>query len=267
MSCCKKTKICTEKTASAALMDAQKPFPRVCAHRGFKSVAPDNSMPAFAAAVALGADEIEFGLWYTADEIVACVAEPDISLISNGTGMVWEMTFADLQKYDFGSVFSKEYAGLTPMTLEAILQQFAGRVIMNIFIGVAGTVGKREEAMLRRILELLDKYNCRNSVYLTSASAELLKQARTLDSTISLCFCQTDDTPCDAVSVATECDCKRVQFSTAYATAERVESAHKAGLLCGVYCTNTPDEAKAALRLGADTLLTDDYYQVARAVK
>ena len=35
-------------------------YPRVCAHRGFNTVAPENSMPAFGAAVALGAEEIEF---------------------------------------------------------------------------------------------------------------------------------------------------------------------------------------------------------------
>ena len=265
MACCKKTKSCAKPVT--VLTDAQKPFPRVCAHRGFKSVAPDNSFPAFATAVSLGADEIEFGLWYTADGVVACVAEPDISLISNGTGMVWDLTFDDLQKYDFGSIFSKEYAGLTPMTFEAILQQFARRVVMNIFIGVAGEVGDREKEIRTKIIALIDCYDCRDFVYLTSASADLLKQARALDKNISLCFCQTDDTPCDAVQVAVDCDCKRVQFSTVYANAERVEAAHKADLKCGIYCTNTPAEAKDALALGADTLLTDDYYQVARAVK
>ena len=263
MRSCKKAKAVTVTVPT----DAEKAFPRVCAHRGFKSVAPDNSFPAFATAVSLGADEIEFGLWYTADNVVTCLAEPDISLISNGTGMVWDLTFADLQNYDFGSVFSKEYAGLTPMTFEAILQQFARRVVMNIFIGVAGEVGERETAMLGTIIELIDRYDCRDYVYLTSASADLLKAARALDKTISLCFCQTDDTPCDAVAVAADCDCKRVQFSTVYASADRVKAAHEANLRCGIYCTNTPDEATTALAMGADTLLTDDYYQVARAVK
>jgi len=39
------------------------PYPRVCAHRGFNTIAPENSMPAFGAAIALGAEEIEFDLW------------------------------------------------------------------------------------------------------------------------------------------------------------------------------------------------------------
>jgi glycerophosphoryl diester phosphodiesterase len=104
-------------------------------------------------------------------------------------------------------------------------------------------------------------------VYLTAASADLLRKARALDGNVSLCFCQTDDTPCDAVAVATELDCTRVQFSTNYATKERVEAAHAQNLKVGIYCTNTPEEAKTALAMGADTLLTDDYYQIARAVK
>lgn len=39
--------------------DALHTYPRVCAHRGMCAAAPDNSLPAFGAAIALGADEIE----------------------------------------------------------------------------------------------------------------------------------------------------------------------------------------------------------------
>ena len=47
--------------------DKNMPYPRVCAHRGFNTIAPENTMPAFAAAIALGAEEIEFDLWATKD--------------------------------------------------------------------------------------------------------------------------------------------------------------------------------------------------------
>ena len=45
--------------------DESMPYPRFCAHRGFNTIAPENSMPAFGAAVAMGAEEIEFDLWVT----------------------------------------------------------------------------------------------------------------------------------------------------------------------------------------------------------
>ena len=53
--------------AGTVLPDALMPYPRVCAHRGFNTVAPENSLPAYGAAVALGAQEIELDLRETAD--------------------------------------------------------------------------------------------------------------------------------------------------------------------------------------------------------
>ena len=45
---------------AVCLPDEFMPYPRTCAHRGFNTIAPENTMPAFGAAVALGAEEIEF---------------------------------------------------------------------------------------------------------------------------------------------------------------------------------------------------------------
>ena len=58
-----------------ALPEDRMPYPRVCAHRGFNTVAPENSLPAFGAAVSSGAEEIEFDLWRTRDgEVVSMTA-------------------------------------------------------------------------------------------------------------------------------------------------------------------------------------------------
>lgn len=59
-------------------------YPRVCAHRGFHNIAPENSIPAFGAAVALGTDEIEFNLWITKDGKI--VSRHDCSLERVSTG-------------------------------------------------------------------------------------------------------------------------------------------------------------------------------------
>ena len=40
---------------------------RFCAHRGVSALMPENTLPAFAAALALGADEIEFDVRMTKD--------------------------------------------------------------------------------------------------------------------------------------------------------------------------------------------------------
>ena len=63
-----------------------------CSNRGFNSVAPENTLPAFASAVSLGAEEIEFDLWHTADgEIVVC-HDPTVDRTTDGPGSINEMT-------------------------------------------------------------------------------------------------------------------------------------------------------------------------------
>lgn len=82
------------------------PYPRVCAHRGFCAAAPENSLPAFGAAVALGADEIELDLWYTKDGELVLTHDRDLSRTSDGSGFVYDCTYEQLLKPDFGTKFS-----------------------------------------------------------------------------------------------------------------------------------------------------------------
>jgi glycerophosphoryl diester phosphodiesterase len=67
------------------------PFPRVCAHRGLSGLCPENTLPAFAAAVALGADEIELDVWASRDgELVVC-HDDNVARTSNGKGLIGQM--------------------------------------------------------------------------------------------------------------------------------------------------------------------------------
>ena len=111
-------------------------YPRVCAHRGFNTIAPENSMPAFGAAVALGAEEIEFDVWSTVDGELVSIHDDSLERVSDGEGIVYEKTFTELQKMDFGIKFGESFRGLRICRFEDILRQFASRVIMNIHIKI-----------------------------------------------------------------------------------------------------------------------------------
>ena len=76
--------------------DSIMPYPRVCAHRGFNTIAPENSLPAFGAAVAMGADEIEFDLWSTLDGEIVSIHDPTLSRVSDGEGYVYNKTYDEL---------------------------------------------------------------------------------------------------------------------------------------------------------------------------
>ena len=71
-------------------------YPRVCAHRGFNTVAPENSMPAYGAAIAMGADEIEFDLWWTKDGKVVSCHDRRLHRVSTGEGSITDCTYEEL---------------------------------------------------------------------------------------------------------------------------------------------------------------------------
>ncbi len=99
--------------ASVVPFDKYMKYPRVCAHRGFNTVAPENSMPAFGAAVALGASEIEFDLWATKDgEIVSRPDEIVERAIEHGCYKVQLFRWADKRYFDKSTVEKAHKAGI-----------------------------------------------------------------------------------------------------------------------------------------------------------
>ena len=101
--------------------DRDIPYPRLCAHRGYSAAVPENSLPAFQAALEIGAQEIEFDVQMTADHAVVAVHDFALDPVSDGTGYVWEHTLEELQQLDFGFRFGQQYRGLRILTLEDVL--------------------------------------------------------------------------------------------------------------------------------------------------
>lgn len=73
-------------------------FPRIAMHRGFMSQAPENTIPAFTLAGQSGAWGIETDVWETADGYFVISHDDDVSRMTDGTGKISEMTYAQTQE-------------------------------------------------------------------------------------------------------------------------------------------------------------------------
>ena len=160
--------------SAIVLPDERMPYPRVCAHRGFNTIAPENSLPAYGAAIALGAQEIEFDLWPTTDGEIVSTHDDCLERVSTGTGLVYEHSYAELLKYDFGAPFGEAFQGMKILTFEEILKKFACHVIMNIHIK---ELAPYDEALLKKIISLIREYDCEKYVYFMT-SDEIHRQLR-----------------------------------------------------------------------------------------
>ncbi|MBQ7257063.1 MAG: hypothetical protein IJS60_05155 [Abditibacteriota bacterium] len=250
------------------------PYPRMCAHRGFNTIAPENSMPAFGAAVALGAEEIEFDLWETKDHEIVSIHDPNLDRVSNGTGFVGNKTLKELKELDFGSVYSPEFEGLQIPTFEEILKKFTRLVIMNVHIKHVDDINPLPEEYLKKIIDLCKKYDCEKYVYFMTGNPAILRQLEDLAPHMERCAGATEDPKEDLVEKALKYGCKKIQlfsphfeFNPPDYVEKAVEKAHKNGIKVNLFYSDDPKEAKMYLDLGVDTILTNDYHRVGSILK
>ncbi len=241
------------------------PYPRVCAHRGFSTIAPENSMPAFGAAVALGAEEIEFDLWYTRDGEIVSLHDDTLDRVSDGHGKIYEQDYADLIGLDFGVQHGEHFRGLRILRFEEILQKFACHVIMNIHIK-PDTNSPYDPAIFQKMLDLIDRYDCRRYVYFMITNDQLLALAQQMAPDIPRVV-GYDGHPEHMVERALRYGCKKIQLFKPYFDQQLMEDAHANGVLCNVFWSDDPEETKRLLDMGCDTILSNEYWAVAQAVE
>ena len=240
--------------------DRSHPYPRVCAHRGMCNAAPDNSLPAYGAAIALGADEIELDVLPTRDGILISMHDRDLSRISDGEGMEYELTLEELRRLDFGSVHSPAYKGLRVLIFEDVLRKLGRSVIMNIHMKMwdldIGAPAYEEVAALIR------KHRCEDHVYVTSASLEHLAAFRAVAPEIALCTCFncTKGDPFERIERAASVGLRKIQIS--HPNKEVIDFIHEKGMICNVCFADDANTAAELLAMGADTLLSNDIMAV-----
>jgi len=252
--------------ASVVLPDDKMPYPRLCAHRGFSSVAPENTMPAFGSAVALGAEEIEFDVWSTKDGVLVSCHDDTLERVSDGSGKIYERTYEELLSLDFGGKHGERFKGLPIATFEEILQKFASRVIMNIHVKIWDC--NQADDKMEEMVALIRKYDCEKYVYFMTTNDNMIRKVQAYAPDIRCCVgWDGNKEPLSMVERAIALGAYKVQLFKPYFTQETVDFAHKHGILCNVFWSDKAEEARQFLEMGIDCILTNDYLAIKNAVK
>lgn len=240
-------------------------YPRVVAHRGLSGACPENTLPAFAAAIALGADEIELDLWASSDgELVVC-HDPQVDRTSNGHGLIRDLSWAEIQTLDAGSWRGPDWTGIPFCRLEDVLDQFGGKIVMNIHIKETGDDG----LVVRRTRELAAQRGLLSDIYI-AGDRDVLECAIKYAPDVARCCLAEASVGARMLDCALEYGCARVQFWNPNVTPEDIERAHANGIICNLFFGNrpdTPEEATRMCNLGIDAVLTNWANKVLPAVR
>lgn len=233
-----------------------KGFPRVVAHRGFSKACPENTLPAFGAAVALGADEIEFDVWPSVDGELVVIHDPDLNRTTDGAGIVMNLPWADIVKVDAGIKKGEQWRGVRVPRLEEVWDVFAGQMEFNIHVKDPGEDG----FVIRKIQHLAEKYGIADQIYIAGVN-DVMEQLLQYAPEMERC-CLNGQNGWNLVDKGIEYKCGRVQFANRYCDAAHIQKAHDAGIICNLFYADDPDEATTYYKMGIDSVLTNALAEV-----
>ncbi len=222
---------------------------KFCAHRGVSALIPENTLPAFAAALSLGADEIELDVRLTKDGRLIVCHDPTLERISDGRGDLGDYTLEELRGLNVGVKHGWQVGFCTP---EEAFEQLANRLTFNIHLKQHGEDG----FIIRELVRLTEKYKAVDSVYFAGSPKEL-EWMRRLAPDIKRFAIQLPEDTVDIFTMAKQYDCSGVQLWLGMFDSELLGRLHAEGLTCNLFYADTEDDFKKYFGMGIDTLLTN----------
>ena len=226
-------------------------LPHLCAHRGVSHACPENTLPAFGAAIAMGVQEIELDLWMSADGIPIVCHDSSVDRTTNGEGMIAEMTWANIQRLDAGITLGAGWSGVRIPRFEDVLNIVDGRLAVNIHIKEPGFDGQ----LVKFVCDLLYQQGLPQMHYI-AGDEDVLEVALDYAPEIPRACLAAQKVPDHMITVAEKFACNRVQFGR-NVTPKALKKAHELGLICNLFWSDELNDAQSYLSMGINVVLTN----------
>ncbi len=227
----------------------------IASHRGGGATAPENTIPAIAAALAAGFDYVEVDVALTADRHPVLLHDATVDRTTDGHGRVAELTLAQVRALDAGSWFDDDYAG----TLVPTLAEFLDLLATTDRRAIVELKGEWDaEAAAAFAGEVADR-GLERRIAVSSFDARTLALARAASDVIARLVI-VRELPDDVVEAVTEAGARGVIVDRR-AVRERpevVDALHDADMRVVVYTLNDDAQWDEVTALGVDGIVTDD---------
>lgn len=230
--------------------------PAIFAHRGASGTHPENTMAAFEAAVRLGADGIELDVQMTKDGEIVIIHDETVNRTTNGKGAIERMTYTEIAELDAGSWFHPKFAGEKILTLDEFLTWATGN---NMQINIELKTNKVPyHGIEQKVLELIDIYNMRGRVIISSFNPNSIGRVIELDPYIAVASLVWR-IPREAVAVAKKLGLTAMHTQVSFALSEYGREAIDSGMMLRLYTINDVKEWNRVKRssVPVEAIITD----------
>jgi glycerophosphoryl diester phosphodiesterase len=228
----------------------------VIAHRGASGRAPENTIPAFQAALEDGAHLVELDYFHSADGVPIVFHDKDLDRCTDAVARlgrektpVGALTLAELKKLDAGSWFDARFAGTRIPTLAEAIDaiQAGSTTLIEHKTGDAATC-----------IELLRKNECLGSVIVQSFDWDYLRDCRRLAPRLTVVALGDKELTDELLDSAVALGAAGVGWKEDLIGQAQIEAIHRRGLKAWVYTVNDGRRAKELAAAGIDGIITNE---------
>jgi len=238
------------------------PYPRIVAHRGGGTLAPENTIAGLRAGLSYGFRAVEFDVMLSSDGIGIVMHDPEFGRTVAGRGSVADTTALDLSRMDAGSWFGPQFSGEpVPFFTQFVDYCKAQRIWMNIEIK---PVPGHDTATGRWVAEVtrssfaaeIAASAVAQMPLLSSFSFEALAAARDAAPDLPRGYL-LDQIPADWQAQARELQAVAIHTNHKHLTREAAQAIKACGYGLFCYTVNTVERAEEILSWGVDGFCTD----------
>ncbi|MES2743418.1 MAG: glycerophosphodiester phosphodiesterase [Pseudomonadota bacterium] len=238
------------------------PYPKVVAHRGGGSLAPENTFAGLRCALAYGFHAVEFDVMLSQDGAPMVLHDPKLGRTVAGSGAVSDYSAEQLAAMDAGSWFSPQFEDETvPHFAQFVAYCKAERIWMNVEIkpvpGFEAETGRAVAAVTREsFIEELAAGDAAGLPLLSSFSPAALEAARDAAPDVPRALL-LDRLPDDWLARVRALDGVALHTNHKHLTEAQARAIKRAGLGLFCYTVNEPQRAAQLLGWGVDGFCTD----------
>jgi len=232
----------------------------VVGHRGFSSVAPENTMASLLKAVEIGAGGSEFDVHATCDGALVVMHDGKVDRTTNGKGEIATLSLLEIKRLDAGSWKDPRYAGEPVPTLDDCLAALKNTPCRPVIEIKGANIADKVVAAVRA-------HNMVDHAYAISFNKDSVKAVRELEPGLScalLLGANKETKIWDAdkivdwiVTQAEECNTTFVDLDKALLSAEIVANLHEKKLTVWAWTVDEAPMMDNLLAWGVESITTN----------
>lgn len=229
------------------------------AHRGASAYYPENTLPSFEGAIAMGADMVELDVQLTSDKEVVVFHDEKISRCTNGRGRIADYTLAKLKKLDAGSWYSKDFKDTRIPTLAEVLSICKNKIAVNIEIKTEAVSRMCFGGIEEKCLKIVEQSGMGKHVVFSSFDPRAIMHLKQIDYTITVAVLfekkhYGSKLPSDIIeSVGADAfNCSSSEFNQKWLTNVKLNN-----IPVNIYTVNDAKNMKRFLKIGVSGIFTN----------